>query len=806
MLQFRRIKTFIPKGETELVKFDEPLIPNIEFKSLADFVNNYAEEFSQVPETERVNVYCTVNHVIEGVEKRVESWKEQDIIFFDIDDVSDLDKEQVTKYLEIMAPLCATTPENLVAITTGSGFHILLSLKKPITSKSYFEEHRIHFQVLCSRINEKFQAAGLTGSLDAQVFAPNRMCRAPLSIWEKRGEQKPVTLSFKPPKIKPVDFDLKKLSGLPDVEQKDQMSEQELTYIRVDNKTVETGCEFLKWTKKYQAKVSEPQWYAMLSVIGRLDQGKSKVHDYSKKHPSYNDVATDRKLDQALNLSGPRTCSNIQSLWKGCDKCPYYKKVRSPIAIKGKDFIATAHAGFHMMNAKGGLTPQYDDLKKFYAKETPYINANSEHYRFEQNHWEFEPDVFIDNFAEEHFSPPARNTMANEFRGKIKRTELRKPTWFSESTERRINLSNGVLNIDTGVLEPHSPKYGFKYILDYPFDEAADCPKFRQLISNVTKGDVALQTVLMEYMGYALSGDAPLAQKALVMTGSGANGKSTFLNVFKAIMGQSVTYLGVSDLQNHFHLQMLDGSLLNIMEEMPKFSDAKFWELFKNLVVGGSVTVSAKGKTPYSIHPKSKILMTCNELPKGANANHGFFRRLIIVPFDAVFSKDTKGFNRKLDQEIIEEELPGVLNICLKAYQSLKDQNYEFTSAERIDGALDDYKLEVDTVLRWVSENVELRESGGVQTEQRADGWLTNQKGKVYAVVSRMYADYKKDCDENGEKAWSRNAFTKKLRVAIDAVSKKSPGTLLPEFSKQRVDGKPEPVILNISYKSGGEY
>ena len=802
MLQYRRIKTFIPKGQEHPVKFDEALTPNIQYNSLDDFIANHEKDILQVPETERVNVYCTVNHVIEGVDKRVDSWKEQDIIFFDVDDVTEADKLRFREYLDVIAPLCSTKPENLVAITTGSGFHILLALKKPIKDKDYFTKHKIHYSVLCSRINDKFKKAGLTGSMDAQVFAPNRMYRAPHSIWEKFGQKKQVTLSHAPNKVTPVDFDLKKASGLPDLEPKDQMTNEELTYIKVDNASVEKSCKFLKYTKENQAKVTEPQWYAMLSVIGRLDKGKDKVHEYSKKHPTYSPEVTDRKLEQALKLSGPRTCNNIQTLWQGCEKCPFYKKVKSPIAIKGKDFIATAHSGFHMLNAKGGLIPQYDDLKKFYSKKKPYINANGEHFRFLDEHWQFQEDVYIDNFAEEHFSPPARNQMAAEFRGKIKRTELKKPQWFADSTNRLINLNNGVLNIDSGELEKHSPKYGFKYRLHYDYDPEAKCPKFRELLKNITKDDVQLQMVLMEFIGYALSGDRPIAQKALILTGSGSNGKSTFLNVCKELLGQGVTYLGVSDFKNQFHLQMLDGSLLNIMEEVPKYSEGTFWEIYKNIVVGGSVTVAAKGKQPYSISPKAKLIMACNELPKGANINDGYFRRPILVPFNAVFKASDKGFNRNIDQEIIETELPGVLNICLNAYKNLKKNRYEFTKSETADEAMEAYKTDMDSVRRWCLENLEIRESRGVEAEERADGWLMTKGGETFAIVREMYANYKSECEAGGEKPVALGVFGKRQRAALKDMEKKAVNGLSVHFRRARVDGKMESVVHGVSYCS----
>lgn len=809
MLQYRRIKEFTPQGETQPIKFDEPVRPLVQFDSLSDFIKNYETGISQIPETERVNVYCTVNHVIPNVDKRVDNWKSQNIIFFDIDDVEQPDLERYQDYLEVMAPVLGTTPENLVMVTTGGGFHLLLEIKRPITKKSYFQDNKLYYQVLCSRINDKFRDAGLSGSMDTQVFAPNRMFRAPLSIWQKMGEQRPVILTSSPDadKLTPVEFDLKKLSGLPDIEDKDTMSEKELTYIKIDNATVETGCDFLKKCKSKPAQTSEPEWYAMMSIVGRLDKGESKVHDYSKGHPSYNEAVTQRKLEQALKLAGPRTCDNINTLWKGCQSCPNYKKVKSPIALKGKDFIATAHSGFRVPSTNGkSLIAQHEDLRRFYQKKTPYCNIPKMHYQFEGKKWEFVEKEWLDSYAEGQYKPDPDTKEVMEFRNKVMRTNMVKPQWFEETTARRINLQNGVLNIDTMEIEPHSADFGFKYVLPYQYDPEAKCPMFRQLLKNVTCDDVTLQMVLMEFMGYALSGDEPIAQKSLLMTGSGSNGKSTFLKVMKAVMGQGVVHLSTTDLKTPSHLQMIDGALINVMEEVPAMTNKAFWEFWKRIIEGIPVTVAAKYGHPYEIKPKCKFVLTCNELPKMAEQNYAYFRRLLLIPFNAKFDTKTKGFDRSIHQKIIAEELPGILNICLKAYRDFKKRGYEFTQSKAIDRALSDYQTEMDSVRRWVIDNVSIGGVDNVAELDSNDGWLSkNSHGDVVAVVKDMYSQYNQDTISHGEKPVSLKSFSIRLkRCLIDEV-----GTLEGnlerkiEFKKQRIDGKPCSTVLGISYWSG---
>lgn len=806
MLELRKIRTYTPAGQNEPEAYDKGFEPAIYFKDLADFLANIKTTVEQLPEKERVNIYVTTNHVRENVDKRVDSWVSQDLIMWDIDDVKDDDRHRWAEYVEAVASTIKVDPANLVPIETGGGYHIVFQLKTPITSKDWFAEHSIHYQVLCSQINDKIVDKGLSGALDVQVFAVNRMFRAPFSISEKIGRgRSPVNL-LREVDPQPVDWDIKKATGLPTLSTKDYMSDKELSYIKIDNDTVESGCEFLKWAKERPAELSEPQWYAMLSIIGRLPNGKERAHEYSKGHPGYNPTRTDRKLEQSLKAAGPRTCEAIDRIWGGCNKCPNYKKCRSPIALKGENFIATEHSGFHTIDPKGKLIPQYDDLRKYYDKKIPYLNCKGSHLRFEKTQWNEYDDIYIDSFAEENFVPKAKNTLCIEFRGKVRRTNLKMPRWFQESTDRRINFQNGVLNIDTMELVSHSPKFGFRDTLPFNYDPNAECPTFRQMLKDVTCNDVPMQTVLLEYLGYCISNDIPKADKILVLTGEGQNGKSRFLNVWRGMGSKGVRSLGVADIQNTFHLQQLDGGLFNIMEEVPAFADKDFWEQMKNLSAGGSVTASRKFKDPYEFQNRCKFIMTCNELPKGANPNHGYFRRLIICEFKARFSEELGNIDRDIDQRILESEMPGVANLALKAYKRLVSNNYNFTKSKAISGALEAYKKDMDNVSRWAEEHINTEADGSKQNMIDGPDWVQkDSSGSLCAVAQDMRKSYAQWCQDNGERPVNMVHFSRRLEGWLAA--KKDSGYLA-DWEKRRttISGRRVMAYYGFSFYDASKY
>ena len=788
MLELRSIRTYIPKGHTEEAVYEKGFTPGVYFNDINDCLKNYDKVLAAIEEKERYNLYVTCNDVDPKETERKASWLKQELLMWDIDNVEEGDKNKHEKYVGALAQSIGVPKNALVATATGGGFHVVMRLKKPITQKDYFQEQTINYQICCINIDEKLAEIGLSGELDRQVFAPNRMFRLPGTISKKPGrEPRPVKL-LQGENIVPLDWDLQKATGLPDLTpKKDYMSEKELSYIKIDTQEVELGCSFLEYARKRPNEINEPTWYAVLGIVGRLEKGKAKAHEYSKGHHAYTPRKTDRKLEQALTSAGPRTCDNINSLWQNCNKCPNYKKVRSPIALKGKEFIATAHSGFHTISPKGNLIPQYDDLRKYYDKELPYLNTANIHYKFQETHWEEKDDIYIDNYAEEKFSPAPKNAMCSEFRGKVKRTNLEKPEWFSKNTERLINFKNEVLNIDTMETMEHSPNFGFKHTLPFDYDPKAECPDFKKMLENITCGDKSKQIVLMEYLGYALSNDEAKADKILVLTGEGQNGKSRFLNIWKQLGGSGTRALGVGEIMQPFYLQLLDGALFNIMEEVPSFQKKEFWELMKHLTTGGSITVARKFKDPYDFENRAKLIMTCNKLPQGADQNHGYFRRLLIVDFNAKFSDAGGNLDRNIDARVISNEMPGVANIAIKMYHRLKANKYEFSKSEAVSASLQRYKEALDSVHRWGDEYLELGETTREGTHM--DAVAETSRGCA-VIVQELRKDYAQWCLDNGEKPVNTKEFMRRLEVFICGLGDVSWRDLRePEKSREKSQG-----------------
>jgi P4 family phage/plasmid primase-like protien len=777
MIQILGIRTYVDPRDGKTKKKDEFFDQNWRAASIQDLLQNWSSYLNQIPEAERYNIFFTQAECTHKKREFDKQW----VIPFDIDGV---DRFPWGDYVQAFCDTLQIPFQYVTVIFSGHGLQLMVNLKEPFTQVGYFKEKRVHYSAICDKINLTLSQRGLPGHMDRDFWKPHIFFRLPGT--ENRKPDKPIAqVSLLHHSRLTLDFDWEKLSGVPDVLPSHQVEPK--SYGTPDTQGILKGCNFLKHCKQNQDNLNEPTWYAMLSILARLEKGAELAHEYSRGHAGYSREETEIKIEQALQSSGPRTCKNIESFYQGCRTCPNYQKVNSPISIKSKDFIETETTGFHKVsiNARGVKTigkPAYDDLRKYFERGRCYrvMGESGICYVWENTHYEILGDLYLEAFAQEKFHPKALSHMTHEFKKLVCRTNLTDPEWFTNSTDKKINFKNGVLDLRTGALGPHSSDYGFRYVLPYDYDERAKCPNFEKFLYQVTCGDQDLSDLLLEFAGYAFSGDWPWASKVLVLTGEGSNGKSTFIDVLRALAGrENYSSLTWKDMNNQTTLQLLDGKLFNLAEEAPKhaLSDST---LFKNLATGGEITIRMLYKQAYAIANKTKLIFACNELPQSEDTSKGFFRRFLIVPFRAEFSED-KGNVDPLIREKLIGELPGIFNLVRRGYERLS-KNRRFTEAGAAKKTLEDYQSDVDHAQRWIKENVEVMPLNG---------------GHKYSILPEMYQVYRNEMLNSGEKPLTAVGFGKKL------------GRIIPEYEsrakQKKLSGKVVRVVLDVTYQSGGD-
>lgn len=791
MIQILGLRPYFDnKTGTEKLK-DEFFARNWRAPSVIDLLENYETYLEKIPANDRYNIFFTQYQA--GSKRR--AFSEQWVIPFDIDGVdpslmpemeSEAKRTIANPYLELVCKTLGLKIDETGAIFTGHGLHLIVALKSAFTSATFFTDLRPHYNAVCNKLNFELAKAGLPGALDPGIFNQGVIgFRMPgtENRKEKDGKQlPPVPTRLLQRKIVPVEFDLTKHSGIPLVSGENQVKTHK--FFKVDTKAVLSGCDFLKHTKEHPNSVNENEWYAMLSIVGRCEDGTKLAHEYSQGHKGYSHADTEEKLERALVASGPRTCKNINDIWGKCKDCPNFEKVKSPFVLKGEGYIETQDSGFHTVVEKDGVLrigkPCYKDLRLFFERDSYYKSMGGGCYKWNGTHYEYVKEEYLENYAQTHFNPYVETKQVTEFRNLILRTNLVDVSWFQDTTFKKINLKNGILDLRTGDLGPHSRDIGFRYCLPYDYDQYAKAPLFEKYLKEVTCGDQDLEDLLLEFLGYAFSGDTYWLEVSLVLTGKGANGKSVLLHLLRKLAGKdnysSITW---KHMNNQVNLQGIDGKLFNLAEETPKSAlyDAT---LFKNLTGGGEATVKRLYQDPYSIENKAKLIWACNELPDTDDTTVGFFRRFIIVPFRAEFSSEKKNVDTKLKEKLYGE-LPGILNLILKGYARLV-KHQAFTDAKASKKELDTYKNEMDHGTTWIHENVHTSRLNG---------------GAKWAAIPELYQAYRNEMVNGGEKPLSSVHFGRKLSMSIPDYSDR--------MSVKKVHGKSVRVLLDCTFSSTSE-
>jgi len=724
--------------------------------SVAELFADIDRYMEPIPDDERYNLYYTAANCLEESGRKLVS---QNVIPFDIDGI---DIEKYEEYIPIVLNALGIERENTGIVMSGNGLQFIIGIVEPIMDEEYFDENRVFYKATCGNINSALFMAGMEGNADTSVFSAARLLRLPntSNIKKDKPERKAFLIQET---IKQVPFSLRESSGIPVIEVDEQVHPNMLERLPPPDATgVQAGCAFLQHIYNNQEDTTEPQWYAMLSIIGRLEGGRTLAHKYSEKHPHYSEWETDRKLDQAVEASGPRTCSNISNLWDGCQSCDNWGECNSPITLKSTSYIATRDTGFHniVRDSKGDLKkgkPNFDDLMLYFKEKHPFCtqeDGNMVHI-YDGIVWKDMPLQRIYAFAEDNFDPKPTNAICKEFHGKLTRNDLVHSSFFS--VDNYINFSNGVLNLENYELLPHSKTFGFKYSLPFPYDPSATCERFDRYLDEVTLTDDGLKAVLLEYMGYSLSGmDSALGQKALILTGDGSNGKSVFLDVLKHMAGEgnySTLSMGyeISKLENRYHL---DGKLFNISEETP---DGALLDssIFKALVTGGEVQARKLYHDSYSLRNRAKIIMACNQLPPTKDLTHGMFRRLLIVPFNATFTEETMDIHIR---EKLYAEASGIFNRVLVSLKEFKERR-AFYRSKTISKTVDDYRNENDYLSMWFED-------------------CTVKDADAVSPISEMYQMYKMDSEMDGMKPMTVVWFSRSLAQMMgkDAFSRKMIG------------------------------
>lgn len=699
------------------------------------------------------NVFYSVAEVEPGTER---TFIKQHIFALDIDGVP---QDQALQVLEAAAStLGVQSLEHVIGVFSGHGVHLLLPLKTPAETQAWFTEYREHFKFLCHQVNMALEAKRLNGIADPTSFGRGKVFRLPGTLNAKPGKAvvecvilRPLTPSWGAFKFDFDDFaEGAKFSGANTKDKRDYISDVVLKqFPKPDVKAIlgDKGCLFLRTCRDEPQSVTEPQWYAMLSLTSRLDETGKLSHDMSRGHKGYSEAETASKNKQALLASGPRTCASIGEVFPGCHKCPHFEKIKSPILIRSKGFVATEHTGFHFITpgvngAPDRATPDIHGFVDYVAREFgPILKPRglSNYLFWEGTHFSPRDEGWITRLAHDKFNPQVRPHTVVDC---LKLFEQKFPGSTDLSLqEKKINLNNGVLDLAHSPprLLEHAPEYQFTYVSDFDYDPKAEAPQFEAFLEDVCSGNQENIRVIKEFFGYAMFSTTNFLHKALFLVGDGANGKSVLLEIMRYVFGENnTTSVSIDDLAKDTHKTRLFGKSLNLSGETGMKSLLKSEE-FKKIVSGDMITARDLYEQAVEFVPRVKMVVACNELPQITDRSSGTTRRMLVVKFRKNYEE--MGTVDPFLVEKLKPEAPGILNILIKSYSELMERRILITPQESKE-LLYEHRLENDSVLSFCKFNI-----------------LDEPGEDAFVSCSHLYDSYKAYCEDSGLKPLNKVRF-----------------------------------------------
>lgn len=249
---------------------------------------------------------------------------------------------------------------------------------------------------------------------------------------------------------------------------------------------------------------------------------------------------------------------------------------------------------------------------------------------------------------------------------------------IKEADDKHLCLNNGILNTETMEIHPHDSQFVFLSKIPVDYDSNVDTePVMEYFKTIVDEKDIP---ILCELFAWVLE-PTYYPENIVMLNGSGSNGKSKFLSIFRKFLGkENYATVSLSQLQkDKFKPAELFGKLADLISETSNkiFEDT---DLLKMLTGGDEITVEKKGKDPFKYVNRAKIINSCNELPKTKDTSVGFFRRMIVIDFPNTFI----GKNAKTDiveTMTTEKMLSAFLLVGLQALKRLR-KNKAFTGRE----------------------------------------------------------------------------------------------------------------------------
>lgn len=355
-----------------------------------------------------------------------------------------------------------------------------------------------------------------------------------------------------------------------------------------------------------------------------------------------------------------------------------------------------------------------------------------------------------------------------------------------------VPVQNGILDLKNKQLRPFNPKYVITSKIATAYKEPKSTPKDREgntfddWLSSIACGDSELITLFWQIILEAINPNYT-RNKFAILYGDGNNGKGTFQRLLINLIGESnVSALKPAQFSDKFNLETLVGKVCNIGDEAPNDYLRNPSDLM-SITSGDTVLVNPKGRPAFEATFKLFNIFSGNYIPNGGNKTNGWYRRIMIVPFNA-------DFNGQIEKPWIKNEFladKDVLEYVL--YKAVNQEPFtQFIEPKVVKDLLEEYQEDNNYLLDFI------------KNEYIPKGWHELEIVPVFLAMKRLreYVEDMgiqkpnlygagKDIARNLRNLTPHNYVVKKARAKASDIKTLDPN----EFDKKKLSNAQRSIV-----------
>ena len=375
-----------------------------------------------------------------------------------------------------------------------------------------------------------------------------------------------------------------------------------------------------------------------------------------------------------------------------------------------------------------------------------------------------EGDDFVERFVCEAMDDDFRSTQIEEVKRWLRAHE---PTITDEQPRHLLNVRNGLLDWRTGKLRPHTPDEPSTIQLPVTFDPEATCPEVEEFLRQAMPEDA--YEFALEVIAYVLWPEGNPFRKAVQLLGPTGTGKSVFLNLLTALVGDdNCSAVPLQTLaEDRFAAADLYGKLANISGDLDA-RQVQRSDVFKMMTGGDVIRADIKFGQPFKFRWPGVAVFSANEAPRTRDQSDAWLGRWLILPM--VNQVPERAQDRGLTDRLTQpSELSGLLNLALDSMHHL-ERSRSFTEPASVREAKEQYSRDVNTVAAWCEECVELDPDSTVSRREvrtSYERWCEDEgrpplaAGRQYERILAKYGEQVTEFKTNGSRGF------KGLRVTL---------------------------------------